>query len=287
MTDIPSRTVIVTVSYDSLAVMPAFLGSVAAASTGPVTVYIADNKPESPARGELERVIAEYGGVYRPMTGNLGYGHAINTVVGTLPETVEFVLISNPDVVLGAESLDRMQAAIEAEDDIAAVGPRIRAVDGSTYPSARSVPSLRSGVGHAVFGTIWPTNPWTRRYRNQTGEQVVRRDAGWLSGACLLVRRSAFRALDGFDTDYFMYFEDVDLGYRFGKAGWRNVYEPSAEVLHTGAHSTTTESARMLDAHHESAKRFLNRKYTGPLLAPVRWALSAGLTLRAWIAKRR
>jgi N-acetylglucosaminyl-diphospho-decaprenol L-rhamnosyltransferase len=280
-------TAIVTVSYDSTGVLPAFLASVHGASEPPAPVFVADNKPESPRRAELEGILSEHGARYLPMTGNLGYGHAINTVVAMLPSDVDLVLISNPDVVLGRGSLDRLQELMRSDGSIAAVGPRIRASDGSTYPSARSVPSLRSGIGHAIFGTVWPANPWTRRYRNQSGGQVVQRDTGWLSGACLLVRREAFRSIAGFDTDYFMYFEDVDLGYRFGKAGWRNVYEPGAEVVHTGAHSTTTESARMLDAHHASAKRFLNRKYSGPLLAPVRWALSAGLSVRARIAKRR
>lgn len=61
---------------------------------------------------------------------------------------------------------------------------------------------------------------------------------GWLSGSCLLVRRSAFGQVGGFDERYFMYMEDVDLGDRLGKAGWLSVYVPSAEVLHHKAHST-------------------------------------------------
>ena len=54
---------------------------------------------------------------------------------------------------------------------------------------------------------------------------------------------AAFDRLHGFDDAYFMYFEDVDLGYRLGKAGYLNRYEPAAVVSHSGAHSTTGESA--------------------------------------------
>ncbi len=79
---------------------------------------------------------------------------------------------------------------------------------------------------------------------------------------------AAFDELGGFDDGYFMYFEDVDLGYRLSKAGYRNVYEPSEVVNHSGAHSTSVESERMIEAHHESARRFLQRKYPGPLLWP-------------------
>ncbi|MBC7724663.1 MAG: glycosyltransferase family 2 protein, partial [Burkholderiaceae bacterium] len=109
----------------------------------------------------------------------------------------------------------------------------------------------------------------------------------WLSGACFLVRRSAFDSLGGFDPGFFMYFEDVDLGHRLGKAGFRNVYEPSATVTHSGAHSTTSDSGRMIEAHHASARRFLDKKYPGPALFPVRLALNIGLRLRAQIVRRR
>jgi N-acetylglucosaminyl-diphospho-decaprenol L-rhamnosyltransferase len=84
-----------------------------------------------------------------------------------------------------------------------------------------------------------------------------------------------------------MYFEDVDLGMRIGQAGFRNVYEPAASVVHAGGHSTQGASELMIRAHHDSASRFLSRKYPGPLLWPVRVALSLGLRLRsAWILRR-
>src|SRR5690606_10093760 len=106
------------------------------------------------------------------------------------------------------------------------LGPRVLNEDGTTYPSARAVPSLRTGVGHALFTNLWTANPWSRRYRDDLAPADEARDAGWLSGSCVLVRRRAFDELGGFDEGYFMYFEDVDLGYRLGKAGYRNVYEP-------------------------------------------------------------
>jgi N-acetylglucosaminyl-diphospho-decaprenol L-rhamnosyltransferase len=276
------------VNFDSASVLEPFLASVGpAARAVRAAVFVADNKPESAQRPVIERLVAESGGTYLPMTGNLGYGHAINTAVATLPPETRFVLVSNPDVVLGGGAIDVLVATITEFDDVGAVGPKILEPDGTAYPSARSVPSIRNGIGHALFANVWPTNPWTRSYRNEIGTDPVRRDAGWLSGSCFLIRREAFDQLGGFDTGYFMYFEDVDLGYRLGAHGWRNLYEPAAEALHTGAHSTTGESERMLAAHHESAKRFLSKKYSGPLLWPVRTALSAGLSLRSFAVRRR
>jgi N-acetylglucosaminyl-diphospho-decaprenol L-rhamnosyltransferase len=167
------------------------------------------------------------------------------------------------------------------------VGPATLTAEGELYPSARAVPSLRNGVGHALFANLWISNPWSRAYRNDADAKPVRRDAGWLSGACVLVRRSAFEELGGFDPEFFMYFEDVDLGYRLGKLGYRNVYEPAAVVTHTGAHSTASDSLAMIKAHHDSARRFLDKKYSGWKLWPVRTALAVGLKLRSSLIGRR
>jgi N-acetylglucosaminyl-diphospho-decaprenol L-rhamnosyltransferase len=107
-----------------------------------------------------------------------------------------------------------------------------------------------------------------------------------LSGSCLLLRRTAFESVGGFDSRYFMYFEDVDLGDRLGRAGWLNVYVPSAEVTHLGGHSTSRVSEQMLAEHHRSTYRYLADRHCGPLYAPLRLALRAGLAGRLQLVGR-
>lgn len=268
---------VVTVSYRSEAVLPSFLESIGGASSSTPHIVVADNRQDGTAREIADR----YGARYFPMPKNLGYGGAVNRAVNSLDGGVRWVLISNPDVVLGTDAVDLLLQTALSSDDIGAVGPTILTPQGDVYPSARAVPSLRNGIGHALFANLWTSNPWTRAYRSESQSAVRLRDAGWLSGACLLVRRELFANLGGFDPSYFMYFEDVDLGYRIGKSGYRNVLDPRAVVTHSGAHSTSGDSAAMIRAHHESAKTFLNRKYSGPLLLPLRWVLGAALDLRS------
>ncbi|MGH3635988.1 MAG: glycosyltransferase family 2 protein, partial [Mycobacterium sp.] len=112
------------------------------------------------------------------------------------------------------------------------------------------------------------------------------RPVGWLSGSCLLVRRAAFDQVGGFDERYFMYMEDVDLGDRLGKAGWLNVYVPSAEVLHHKGHATGRESTRNLVAHHKSTYIFLADRHPGWWRAPLRAAMRAGLAIRTRLLAR-
>ena len=279
----PARVAVVTVAYRSNEVLPGFLASIAGASSEPVHTVVVDNRPDADSRAA--ELAAEIGAAYVAQPSNPGYGGAVNAGVATLPAEVRWVLVSNPDVVLHPGVIDALVAVGESDDRIGAIGPAVLNPDGTVYPSARRVPSLRTGVGHALFVNLWHDNPWTRRYRADD-EAVAARDAGWLSGACLLVRRTAFDELGGFDEHYFMYFEDVDLGYRLGKAGYRNRFEPGAAVTHAGAHTTASDSSVMIRAHHDSARRFISRKYAGWHLWPVRAALGVGLSVRSAVLAR-
>ncbi|TYL52522.1 glycosyltransferase family 2 protein [Agromyces mariniharenae] len=274
---------LVSVSYGSEAELTAMLASVPAAASDRPLVVVADNLPST---GRTREVVTGVGGTYLPMRSNLGYGGAINEVVKELPPAIEWVMITNPDVVFHEGAIDHLVEAGGIDDRIGAVGPVVRNDDGSVYPSAREVPGIRVGSGHALFSNIWSSNPWTRRYHAATASDAER-DAGWLSGSCVLVRRRAFDEIGGFDEGFFMYFEDVDLGYRLTRAGWRNRFTPTAEVTHSGGHSTAGESAAMIRAHHRSAERFIRKKYSRPLFWPVRIVLLTGLRLRSTLAERR
>lgn len=273
---------VVTVSHGSDEVLRPFLASITDASREPLQVVVVDNKPVG---SNAKNIAAEYGADYLTAQ-NLGYGHGINAGVASLGKTPAWVLVCNPDLVLAPNSIDILRGIGEGDPSIGAVGPRILNADGTTYASARALPSIRTGVGHALFANVWASNPWTRRYLQDFDGEPQRRDSGWLSGACVLVRGSIFEELNGFDDSYFMYFEDVDLGFRLHRAGYRSVYEPLAAVTHTGAHSTEMESARMLAAHHQSANRFLSRKYQGVMLWPLRTAITAGLAVRSRFQRR-
>lgn len=275
---------VVTVAYRSDRVLPGFFDSISASVNESIALVVADN---CPADGDLARTLtAAQGGQYLPLPMNPGYGAAINAAVAALPASVEWVLVSNPDVLLEPGAISTLRESMRGDQRVAAVGPQIRNTDGSTYPSARALPSLRIGVGHALFGRTWPTNPWTTRYYDAAAISSERREVGWLSGSCILMRRTAFDEVGGFDVRYFMYFEDVDLGYRLAKAGYASVFEPSARVTHVGAHATGAESHAMVRAHHNSAKRFLGNKYRGWHLWPLRMALNAGLSVRAHLLTR-
>lgn len=279
---------VVAVTYSPGPHLERFLASLSLATERPVHVLLADNGSTD---GTPEAAVERYPNVRLLPTGaNLGYGTAVNRTVAVLDQqderyVDEWVIVANPDVQWGPGSIDALLDAASRWPRAGALGPLIRDPDGSVYPSARHLPSLIRGGMHAVLGPVWPRNRWTRAYRQEHLEPSER-PVGWLSGSCLLVRRSAFEQIGGFDERYFMYMEDVDLGDRLGKAGWLSVYVPTAEVLHHKGHSTGSDPARHLAAHHRSTYIFLADRHSGWWRAPLRWTLRGSLAVRSRVMVR-
>jgi N-acetylglucosaminyl-diphospho-decaprenol L-rhamnosyltransferase len=271
MTD-PLRVVVVT--YSPGESLPSFVDSLRRATDRVLDVVLADNGSTD---GAPERAAEDADVRLLPVGGNVGYGPAANAGLADRPRG--WALVANPDIVFEPGAVDELLAVAARWPRAAMVGPAIRTPDGELYPSARDLPSLTTGAGHALFGWLWPGNPWTARYRRER-EAPRERSAGWLSGSCFLVDLEAFHHVGGFDPGYFMYFEDVDLGERLGRAGYLHVYAPSAVVVHEGGHSTRREPHRMQRVHHTSALRYLSRQFPGRRNVPLRAALRAGLGAR-------
>nr|WP_245974906.1 glycosyltransferase family 2 protein [Corynebacterium alimapuense] len=289
MTTLPFA--VVTVTYSPGPHLAAFLESIPESCESGAVVVLADNGSTD---GVPEAAAEQYAGVdFLSTGGNLGYGSAVNLAARHLRPLrdageidPEFFLISNPDVVFSPGAIDALIACARRWPKAAAIGPRIEELDGGVYPSARAVPTLRNGVGHALLSSVWPTNPWTRSYRDAQ-DMDSERIAGWLSGSCLLVRWDAFDAVGGFDERYFMYMEDVDLGDRFSRAGYLNIFCPDAVITHAKGHAAGEHPETMLPAHHESAYRFQADRLPHWWQTPVRLALRAGLKARGLLAVRQ
>jgi N-acetylglucosaminyl-diphospho-decaprenol L-rhamnosyltransferase len=271
---------VVAVTYSPGPALRTFVDTLRQATSEDLEIVLVDNGSTD---GSVEEMVGHDGVRLIRAHRNVGYGVAAN--LGVRACATEFVVVANPDVTWHPRALDTLRTAADRWPDGGAFGPLVITAEGDIYPSARCVPSLGTGIGHALLGWAWPTNPWTKAYRVD-GQEPCERVAGWLSGCCILLRRSAFEEVGGFDPGFFMYFEDVDLGERLADAGWRSVYVPSATITHTRAHATSRDVAKMAKEHHRSAWRYLQRRYSGPLWLPVRAILHAGIVLRSVLAQR-
>jgi N-acetylglucosaminyl-diphospho-decaprenol L-rhamnosyltransferase len=221
---------------------------------------------------------------------NLGYARAAN--LGIAAADAPVVAVCNPDLEVREGAAGALLDRLDAEADLGAVGPMIRNTDGTIYPSARSVPRLRDAVGHGLLGLVWPTNPFTRRYRQLDADPRRPRDVDWVSGAAVWLRRAALTTVGGWDERYFMYVEDVDLCWQLRQGGWRVGYEPSAVVTHVQGATTAKHPYRMIAEHHRSLYRYASKRWRGArrLALPVAaafLALRAGLAMAEHALRRR
>ena len=272
---------IVVVGYQSDELWPQFFDYLLKSSVVPTKVVVVENSLKFPASIPKLSTL-EVDVIHLPH--NPGYGSAINRGVQSLPADVTDFVFCNADTLVGQDTIGQLLGHQHDFARTGVLGPRIDDPKGKLYPSARAIPTVGIGIGHALFSSIWPSNPWTKRYLGDYSHQIAR-PAGWLSGSFLLVNKVAFESVSGFDEEYFMFFEDVDFCFRLGKNGWASIYVPQARVTHRGGHSTAARMPEMAKAHHRSARRFLAMLYPGKRFALLRGVFNAGLTTRSAIVR--
>lgn len=280
----PAATAIavVLVTYESAADLPACIASLPrAAAPHELEILVVDNASRDDSAG----VGRELGAKVIESQRNLGYSRAANR--GAAETTAPWLLVANPDTLPAPGSLARLVATAEADPRIACVGPRLRNLDGSDYPTGRRFPSLLIGGLHALLGPVWPDNPATRRYHLTDLDRTTPAQVDWVSGACMLLRRSAFDEVGGFDGAYFMYFEDMDLCLRLVRAGWKVVLEPRANVEHVVGGSTRSAPYRKVLNHHRSTLRFYHRRYAGDPRLALLPVVAAALLVRGTVSIAR
>ena len=265
----PPRLSVVVVNFESGPLLVDCVRSVLADDgAGTPEVVVVDNGSDD---GSVAALRAAFPDVEVVDPGrNVGYAGAANR--GIAATSAPYVAISNADLVVAPGTAAALVGRLEAEPDLAAVGPALLNPDGSQYPSARAHASNVDAVGHAVLGRVLPRNRFTRRYRQLDAAWDQPRDVDWISGALLFQRRSAIDSVGGWDEQYFMYMEDLDLCWRLRRIGWRVAYEPAGRATHVQGASTKLHPYRMIAEHHRSVYRFAARRWRGPqrlLLVPA------------------
>jgi hypothetical protein len=187
---------------------------------------------------------------------NRGFAHGVN--LGLRHTTGRYVLWLNPDSRAVGGNLADVMTWMDAHPDVAICGGRLLDPDGALQRSARTFPSYGAVLGarQSLLTKWFPGNPFSRRYlrADLTYAEIARVD--WVSGACLLHRRSVSDALGGLDDGFFMYFEDVDFCYRATRAGSTVYFHPGFTVEHDIGGSSEPVRFRMLVIRHQSLWRW-------------------------------
>jgi GT2 family glycosyltransferase len=204
---------------------------------------------------------------------NVGFARAVNQ--GLAATSAPHVLIMNPDCRLMAGAAGTLRAMLDAHPQCAIVGPRILNPDGSMQGSARGDPDMLTGLfgRTTLLRKLSPFLPIAKRNivvdeALRGGEESVIVD--WLSGACMLARREALDAVEGFDERFFLYWEDADLCRRLRARGYHVRYVPGATAIHRVGQSSRTARVSAIRAFHESAYLYYARHVAPAPLNPKR-----------------
>jgi N-acetylglucosaminyl-diphospho-decaprenol L-rhamnosyltransferase len=177
---------------------------------------------------------------------------------GAAETDAPWILFLNPDAEVWSGDLATFVKVGEGRPEVALLGPLVRNADGSVYPSGRVFPTVPEAVGHAFLGPFAPGNRFTRAYKQLEWDRRTEREVDWVSGACMLVRRSAFEAIGRFDESFWLYAEELDLCTRLRDAGWSVLATPELEVVHEGGVSTG-RSRRTHVLHSEGVYRYYRK----------------------------
>ncbi|HLI29580.1 MAG TPA: glycosyltransferase family 2 protein, partial [Terriglobia bacterium] len=188
---------------------------------------------------------------------NLGFSRANN--LGYRLSLGEIVLFLNPDTEIIGNVLPKMVAHLRASPEVGAAGARLLNSDGSLQTSCvQAFPTLwNQWLDFELLRSLFPSwNLWgTRPLLEPQASRPAKVDA--ISGACFMVKRSAFEEAGRFNENYFMYSEDMDLSYRINKAGYLIHYLDECRVIHHGGKSSEKQADNFSDvAQRESLARF-------------------------------
>ena len=204
---------------------------------------------------------------------NAGFGAAVNR--GAEAARGELLLILNNDAWLDRGCLAALAGRLEHEPRLAWVSPRLFYPDGRPQmvwaPDQGLWGETLQRLRNRIDGRHPSHEGWLPRLLARLG------GPGWYTGACALVRRTAFEQVNGFDPGFFLYFEDADLCRRLREAGWGLALEPAARAFHASAGGERGGSVaieyrrgqlRYYRKHRPSWERAVLRLY---LLAKYRW----------------
>ncbi|WP_435593643.1 glycosyltransferase family 2 protein [Nocardia sp. bgisy118] len=271
---------LVLVTYGSAEDLPPFLESLPAAIE-PLTLKVV--AVDNASNDDSAELVERFDGKVIRNRENVGLTRAINQ--GARELETDWILVANPDTRLTAGAIATLVETARSDDRIGVVGPRVSRLDGTPYPTGRRFPSIGVGIAHALLGAVWKSNPATRAYFGNPATTVS--DVDWISGCCMLFRRSAFEAVGGYDERYFMYFEETKIALDLHRAGYRVVLDPTVEIRHREGGSTRHAPFRKVRNHHRSALRFYvdyNRSTPWILFTPL---VAAGLIVRGSLSMLR
>jgi N-acetylglucosaminyl-diphospho-decaprenol L-rhamnosyltransferase len=213
------------------------------------------------------------------LTENVGWGRGVNR--GAVASSGEYLLLLNPDAAPVGHPVDELHRFARQHPEHRIYTGRTLHADGTDDRyCCWGLPSLRGYLGFATgLSAVFPNSSWTNPEGLPGYDRRSVREVPAVSGCSMLVERELFNELGGFDPQYFLYSDDIDLCARARGLGARPVVVPSAAVVHVGGASSSSEGQRIKILRGKAT--YVRRHWTPSRVRAGLTLLSAGVGLRA------
>lgn len=266
---------IIIVNWKSLHFTRACVSSIyAAAAAVACEIIVVDNGSHDGCDEMLQAEFPEV--IFLQSPDNVGFARANNWAFAR--SRGQNVLFLNPDTEVLEGSLQTLLAALQSLPGAGMVGARLLNTDRTLQTTCvAALPSLLNQTLNSAFlRKVFPKwRMWGMRplFDGSNTPQTVEA----ISGACMMGKREAVKAVGAFSTNYFMYSEDMDLCVKLATAGWKIYYVPDARIVHhaSGSSSSRKESNFGSVVLRESVARYM-RVHHGRLYEVV-YKVSSGL----------
>jgi GT2 family glycosyltransferase len=220
-------------------------------------VFVVDNSSTDGSEAYLSGKFP--GVIFRWNQTNLGFGKASNSVLAEAKG--EHILFLNPDTIIPENCFTKSLAFFETHPDCGALG--VRMLDGSgnfLKESKRGLPSaLGSFFKLAGLARIFSSSKTFAQYYAGHLPEKENCQVEVLAGAFMMLSKNAILATRGFDEDFFMYGEDIDLSYRISKAGMINYYFADTTIIHFKGESTKKFSSKYVEHFYGAMELFVKK----------------------------
>jgi len=191
---------------------------------------------------------------------NVGFARANNQ--GAKIASGDFLLFINPDTIMMREAVESMLDYIRSDSSIGILGPKVLNSDQTVQYSCRKFPTIWSGLfnRYSLATRLFPNNRYSRDYLMLDYDHNSLRSVDWISGCCMMMSESTFKEANGFDENYFLFIEDVDLCQVIKKKGLRVVYFPNAKIFHKISSSNARSTSQVIIKRHQGMI-YYNQKY--------------------------
>lgn len=247
---------VIIVSYNSAPYLEKCLLSVRRHFSGVSYEVIVTDNASADESVKISREFPEVRIIERGENG--GFAKAVNE--GLRAAAGEYCLWLNPDTEIKNSGIADLLAYMDREKKTGIAGGRILNPDGSVQLSCRSFPGFLTSLSgrYSLLTKLFPNNPLSRKYLNSDFDHTKIRKVDWVSGACLLHRRSVLEKTGFPDENYFMFCEDVDFCFR-ASSDWDTVYFPGFEIMHHIGGSG--RSRRLIAEHHKSMWLYYKKNF--------------------------